>query len=128
MKRNIKKSIYLISAFLCLAIGGIGVVMPILPTTPFLLMASFCFAKGSKRFHKWFLNTKLYKKHLESFVRTKYMTLKTKISILIPATLVMLVTMYFARIWHLRVFIGLLILFKYYYFIFRIRTAKKEVV
>lgn len=126
MKYNIKKILYLSVAFLCVGIGAVGVVLPVLPTTPFLLLASFCFAKGSDRFHRWFLSTKLYQKHLESFVTNKMMTLKTKVCILVPATLMMLVAIYFAPIWHMQVFMGVLILFKYYYFIFRIKTVKKE--
>ena len=128
MKRNIKKIIYLVIAFLCLAIGAVGVVLPILPTTPFLLLASFCFAKGSERFHRWFLSTKLYQKHLKSFATSKSMTLQTKVSILIPASLMMLVAMYFTPIWHAKAFIGILLLCKYYYFTFRIKTIKKETI
>ena len=65
------KYIYLTLAFLCLICGSVGIVIPGLPTTPLLLAASFFFAKGSDRFHRWFLGTKLYHKHLESFVQHK---------------------------------------------------------
>ena len=69
------KYIYLTLAFLCLICGSVGIVIPGLPTTPLLLAASFFFAKGSDRFHRWFLGTKLYHKHLESFVQHKTMKL-----------------------------------------------------
>ena len=48
------KYIYLTLAFLCLICGSVGIVIPGLPTTPLLLAASFFFAKGSDRFHRWF--------------------------------------------------------------------------
>ena len=51
------KYIYLTLAFLCLICGSVGIVIPGLPTTPLLLAASFFFAKGSDRFHRWFLGT-----------------------------------------------------------------------
>jgi len=126
MKKNIKNIVFLILAFICLGVGVIGVVLPILPTTPFLLLASICFAKGSERFNRWFLATKLYQRHLQTFITTRSMTLKTKLSILIPATLMMLAAMYFVPIWHAQLAIGIMILFKYCYFIFRIKTIKNE--
>ena len=79
-KKNPLRIIWLFFGFLAMGIGAAGVVLPVLPTTPFLLLASFCLAKGSERFHRWFTGTKLYKKHLESFVENRSMTLKTKFS------------------------------------------------
>ena len=71
MKYSIKKTVYVILAFLFLIIGAIGAVLPILPTTPFLLAASFFFTKGSRRFNKWFVSTKLYKNYLKNFLESK---------------------------------------------------------
>lgn len=85
-KINPMRFIWLFFGFLSMGIGAVGVVLPVLPTTPFLLLASFCLAKGSKRFHNWFTGTNLYKKHLENYVKNRSMTLKTKFSLLIPAS------------------------------------------
>ena len=63
--------LYIVLAFLFMGLGIIGVALPILPTAPFLLLAAFFFAKGSQKFHNWFISAKLYKKHLESFVKSK---------------------------------------------------------
>lgn len=75
----------------CLALGTVGVFIPILPTVPFYLVTVFCYAKGSKRLHKWFLGTSLYKKHLESFVQHKTMTLRTRLTIMGSVTALMAV-------------------------------------
>ena len=75
------KIIYVIAGLLAVALGFMGAFLPGLPTTPFLLLASFCFAKGSRRFDRWFKSTKLYKNHLEDFEKNKSMSLKSKIGI-----------------------------------------------
>ena len=80
--KKIINSIYIILGIIFLAIGGIGVIVPILPTTPFLLLTAILFARGSERFHTWFLSTKLYKKYIEDFIKTKSMTKKEKIKAL----------------------------------------------
>jgi len=126
MFRKFYKIIYLGLAFLCLAIGSIGVVLPVLPTTPFLLLASFFFAKGSSRFHHWFMKTKLYKNHLHKFIISKAMTLKTKICILFPVSCMLLFAFFIAPFWHAKALIMVAFFFKYYYFFFRIRTIKPE--
>ena len=127
MKNIIKspiKLLWLMIGIVSLVLGAIGVVLPVLPTTPFLLLASFCFAKGSDRFHKWFIGTKLYKKHLESFVTSRSMTLKTKLCILLPASAMLILAMLAMSNIYGRVFIVFLIIFKYIYFFTRIETVK----
>lgn len=44
------------AGFLCLALGTIGIALPLLPTVPFLLLAAFCFGKSSDRLHNWLIN------------------------------------------------------------------------
>ena len=102
----------------------LGVVLPVLPTTPFLLLAAYFLAKGSTKFHIWFTNTSLYKNHLHSFVETRSMTLKTKVCILIPASMMMLIALYFVPITAVKYLIVGLIIFKYYYFARHIKTIR----
>ena len=61
-----------------LVLGVIGIFLPILPTTPFLLLTLYSFAKGSSRLEQWFLGTKLYQKHLKSFNERRALTEKSK--------------------------------------------------
>lgn len=121
MKKSVKV-FWLILGFSAMGIGAIGVVLPVLPTTPFLLLASFCLAKGSDRFHTWFTHTRLYKNHLESFVQTRSMTLKTKFSLLIPASAMLILAGFMMPNIYGRMFIVFLIIFKYFYFFTKIKT------
>ena len=86
---KLKKAIYIVIGCINLGLGALGAVLPLLPSFVFLLMAAFCFARGSEKLHTWFVGTKLYKKNLESYVAGKGMTRKTKISIMVTVTLLM---------------------------------------
>ena len=123
---KVKKGIYICIGLVAFALGAIGVILPILPTTPFLLLASFCLAKGSEKFHTWFTGTKLYKNHLDEFVQNRSMTLKTKFSLLLPASGMLLLAFAAMPNWYGRAFIIFLIIFKYVYFFTRIKTIPVE--
>lgn len=56
-----KKILYIMIGCISLGLRIIGVILPILPTVPFVLLAAFCFAKSSEKLDGWFKNTKLYK-------------------------------------------------------------------
>lgn len=86
---SVKKSVLVIVGCVSLALGTVGVFLPILPTVPFYLLATICFANSSQKLHDWFVSTDLYKKNLDSYVKKKGMTLKTKLSILCSVTLLM---------------------------------------
>ncbi|MDD6324828.1 MAG: YbaN family protein [Lachnospiraceae bacterium] len=91
MRKNPIRIIWMLLGLLCLGLGTVGIVLPILPTVPFYMATVFCFAKGSEKLHRWFLGTQLYQKHLESFVQKKTMTRKTKCTIVGSVTAVMAV-------------------------------------
>lgn len=76
---------------LSLALGCVGIALPILPTTPFLLLSAFCFAKSSRRLDTWFRGTGLYKNNLESFVRGQGMTWKAKLRIMGTVTVIIVI-------------------------------------
>lgn len=88
---KLKQIIFLIIGCLSLALGCVGIVLPILPTVPFFLLTVFCFANSSQKLHDWFIGTQMYKKHFESFVQKKGMTVRTKATILTSVTALMAV-------------------------------------
>ncbi len=126
---GIKKIIFIVVGCICLALGTVGVFLPILPTTPFYLITLYCFARSSKRLEDWFKGTKLYKKHLESFVEKRGMLPQTKASILITVTLLMGLGIFFmARkgIWVPCIILGVVWVVHLVYFLFFVKTIKEE--
>lgn len=83
------KIIFIVLGFITLGLGAVGVVLPILPTTPFLLVSAFCFSRSSERLNTWFRGTKLYKNNLETFVRGQGMPWKAKLRIMGMVTVIM---------------------------------------
>jgi uncharacterized membrane protein YbaN (DUF454 family) len=66
-----------------LAVGVIGIFLPVLPTTPFLLLSAACYFKGSRRMHDWLLNNKWFGSYLRNYREGKGVSVKVKaISIL----------------------------------------------
>lgn len=131
------KIIFIILGFIFIGLGCLGIPLPVLPTTPFLMLAAICFAKGSRRLEQWFCSTKLYKNHLESFVQKREMTLKTKLTILLSASAMLLLSFGLMQYKAItcgnsvgniigRVLILCMIPVKYLYFFTRIKTIPEN--
>lgn len=120
-----RKILLMIAGCIGVALGAVGVVLPILPTVPFLLIAAFCFARSSKRLHSWFIGTGLYKNNLESYVKGEGMTRKTKIKIMVTVT--MLMTVGFIMMDQVpvgRAVLACVWVFHILYFVFGVKTIK----
>ena len=117
--------IYLIVGSVSLGLGILGIFLPVLPTTPFLLLTTYCYAYGSEKFYDWFTNTEIYKKHLQSFVKNRSMTLKTKLTILLFASCMLLFSLILIESIIMKIVILLLYIYKYYYFFNYIKTIKE---
>jgi|GEM_PF-84669 len=118
-----KRLIYLALGFLFVFLGALGVMLPFLPTTPFFLAAAFCLARGSERFHRWFIGTKLYKRYLGDYIKTRAMAGRTKAKILLMVSALILTGCLLTGSLHARIAMGLVLLGHYYYFLFRIKTV-----
>ncbi|MFX1258784.1 MAG: YbaN family protein [Promethearchaeota archaeon] len=79
IRKKVVKGLYFIAGIICLGLGIIGIFLPILPTTPFLLLAAACFARSSERFYNWLLNNRILGSYIRSYKEGKGMPKKVKI-------------------------------------------------
>ena len=86
---HLKKTFFIALGCVSLALGTIGIVLPILPTVPFYLLTAFCFANSSERLHDWFIHTTVYKKYIGSYFRRRGMTKKAKCLLIGTVTAIM---------------------------------------
>jgi len=91
------KYLYIALGLFFLGMGGVGVVMPFIPTTPFVLLAAVCFGKSSDRLHNWFTSTRLYKNNIKGLVNKKAMTVKAKLILLVSITVFMGLSLFVMR-------------------------------
>ena len=112
--------VYLTIGFMSLGLGIIGIPLPILPTTPFLLLSMACFAKSSKRFETWLYQTKLYQTKLyqtyvSDYRETKSIAKERKKWILLQIYILMGISIYLAPIIWVKLALGALTIFITYY-------------
>ncbi len=124
---KLKRIIFLAAGCVALGLGCIGIILPILPTVPFFLITVFCFANSSQKLHDWFISTSMYKKHLESFIQKKGMTVKTKATIITSITLLMgLGFCMMFRVPAGQITLAIVWVCHIIYFLFGVKTIKKE--
>ncbi|HCZ24798.1 MAG TPA: DUF454 domain-containing protein [Acholeplasmataceae bacterium] len=117
-----KKIVWIILGTISLILGLIGIILPILPTTPFLLLTLTFYAKGSKKFEMWFKHTKLYLRYLEDFITHKAMKKKDKWMLMIFVDLVLIISIMLINNIFVTVALILLDIIKYIYFFTQVKT------
>ena len=89
-----KRLILLIVGWLCVGLGFVGIFVPGLPTTIFLIIALWAFARSSKRFHTWLLNHQRFGPILRNWESHKVVPIKAKIVMVILQILVVIMVQY----------------------------------
>ena len=78
-RQKIVRALFFVAGTVSLALGTIGIVLPILPTTPLLLLALACYCRSSKRMTKWVLSNKYFGSYIRRYKEGKGIPIKTKI-------------------------------------------------
>jgi len=72
----------IITGIFFVGVGTLGIILPLLPTTPFLVLAAMCFSRSSERFHNWLLNNKWFGAYIKNYREGKGISLRQKIIVL----------------------------------------------
>ncbi len=122
-----KKKLFILLGFISILCGLFGILIPILPTTPFLLLAAYLFAKSSPNFYNWLINSRLFGPYIRNYREKRGMTLIHKVLVLILLWSVIITTMIYGteHIW-VRILLAIVAIAVSTH-IFMIKTLKGEI-
>ena len=83
MSKKLKRQLLLAAGTLSLAIGIVGIFVPILPTTPFLLLAAGCYLRSSQRFYNWLMGNRFFGNYIRNYIEGRGIPVKVKLFIII---------------------------------------------
>ena len=101
--------LWVAGGFIALALGTLGVILPVLPTTPFILLAGFCFARGSERWHRWLRNHRVFGSLLRNWEEHGAIARPLKITAIVMIVIVGGAGLYFLPHWAGQVGVALIL-------------------
>ena len=105
--QKIVRVLFFVAGTIFLALGAIGIVLPVLPTTPFLLLALACYCRSSQRMTRWMLTNRYFGKYIRNYKEGKGIPMKTKLF----ALTVLWIAIVYSAIFIIPIWIAQLILF-----------------
>lgn len=118
------RKLWALGGLIMFGLGALGVVLPVLPTTPFILVAAFCFARSSEKIDAWFQSTKLYNIVFSSYMERRAMTVRGKLTLLIPVTILMGLAFVFVDVLPMRIVLAVVWVGHIIYFGFVVKTER----
>ncbi|MCM8540253.1 MAG: YbaN family protein [Lentisphaeraceae bacterium] len=116
MKTKLVKSkalriLLMTSGFISVGLGIVGAVLPVLPTTPFLILAAICFSYSSERFYKRIINNKYFGKNVKDYLEGRGIPMKAKIAAISVLWISIGVSSWFVPVFWVKVLLPSLALF-----------------
>ena len=109
------RPIYFLVGLVSLGLGVVGILLPILPTTPFLLLSIACFSRSSKRFENWLYHTKMYQIYVADFRETGSIAKERQKKIIVSIYILMGISIFFAPLLLVKIGLFALTIFITYY-------------
>jgi hypothetical protein len=106
MPENFKKHLLIFAGTLALVLGIVGIVLPVLPTTPFLLIASYCYMRSSRRLYNWLMHHRILGPYITDYMIYHGVRRRTRTAALTFLWLTLLISIAVVDSWHLRLFLG----------------------
>lgn len=103
---SVKKTLLLVLGSISLALGVIGVLLPVLPTTPFMLLAAFCYLRSSRSLYDWLINHRVFGTYIYNYMTYRAVTRKTKSMALFFLWLTLFISIVIVDNLHLRIFLA----------------------
>lgn len=79
---DVRKAVLIFLGTVCVGLGVLGMFLPLMPTTVFLLMAAYCYSRSSERFHNWLLNNRLFGSYIKNYKSGRGISMRQKVSTL----------------------------------------------
>ena len=124
--KHIKKTFLVVCGTILFILGSVGLLIPVFPTLPFLLIGTECLMKGSPKFFNWFKEKEIYKKEIKTFVEHKSITGKQKVVLSIGFIMIIVCSFIFHEHGISKAIILMFSLGCLYYFLFKVKTITKE--
>jgi len=77
--KTVTKTLFIVGGSLCVGLGILGMFLPLLPTTPFLLLAAFCYSRSSERFYCWLITNRWCGEYIRNYREGRGVPLKQKL-------------------------------------------------
>jgi uncharacterized membrane protein YbaN (DUF454 family) len=104
----IKKILFIVLGSITLVLGIVGIFLPILPTTPFLLLTAFFYLRSSEKLYTWLLTHEKYGPYIKGIIVDKAMTKQSKTKTIVTLWLTMSLSIYLVPLLTIKILLGLI--------------------